>query len=336
MFSLKRISVVLTVCALLLASVTAFAGEKPGYLGVMLQDISVSMAKALELDEDGGAIISEVLEDSPAEKAGLKDGDVILEFDGKTIYSHKSLTKAVRKTTPGEEIKVKVLRGGKTKNLEVVVGKREKNENFAWFDSGHNDHSFNYDDDLEIIMEGFDGPFASDRGFLGVQLDDLNEQLGKYFAVENGEGALITRITEDSSAEKAGLKAGDVIVRIENEDITSAADVHKAMAATKAEDEIKIQVLRKGKTKKFEVTLDEMSMESIRKIEFISENDYDSLIAPKKLMKHFKLSGTHGPKHMGHVKYMGDHESFELDEVREELEELRLELEKLREDLKKK
>lgn len=298
MIKRMRTVTLLVACALLMTSMPAFAGEQSGYLGVTLQNINASMAKALQMEDKGGVLVNEVVTDSPAEKAGFKDGDVVLEFDGQTITSNKALIKAVGGTSPGDEVKIKILRSGKTKTLKVVVGKKEAMKKKMKIFINDDDHSFHMGKDFEFIMKGFGGGSHPDRGFLGVQLDDLNEQLGKYFDVEDGEGALVTKITEDSAAEKAGLKAGDVIVRIGDDGITSADDVHQAMADTKPEDELKIQVLRKGKTKKFDVTLGEHQM---HRMEFIEER-----------------------------------ELFDVEEVRMELEELRMELEELRKELQEK
>jgi membrane-associated protease RseP (regulator of RpoE activity) len=336
MFSLKRILVVMTTCALILVSVTALAGEKSGYLGVMLQEISTSMAKALQMDDTGGVLVSEVIEDSPAEKAGLKDGDVVLEFNGQSTASNKALVKAVRNAAAGDEVKIKVLRGGKTKTIEVLLGEKIK-EKMVWFDSGDDRHTIHMDNNIEIIMEDLEGSFKLDRGFLGVQLDDLNEELGQYFGVEDGHGTLVTKVTKDSGAEEAGLKAGDVIVRLGDSEINSADDLHQAMADTKPEQEVTVQVLRKGKSKKFDVTLGEPSMDSIRKIEIISENGDFPGHAPKMFMKHFEHKGAPHAKHqMERMQFIEEHKMHDLEIVREELESLRLELEELRIELENK
>lgn len=336
MFSLKRVIILVAACAILLASISALAGEKSGYLGVMLQDIDTSMAKALQLDEDGGVLINEIIDDSPADKAGLQEGDVFLVFNGKTIDSHKALTKAVRKTSPGDKIMVKVLRNGKTKNLDIVVGEREKSETMVWFDSDDDNFSFNFDEDIHVVMDDFDFEFNLDRGFLGVHLDDLNEQLGEYFEVEDGKGALVTKVTEDSSAEKAGLKAGDVIVSIGGTGIDSADDLHDAMADTKPEEKVTVGVMRKGKSREFDVTLGEMSDSGLDQIKMFTGQNNFSVHAPKMLMKHIQHPKTPNvPNQVHRMQIIEELKSGDLEDVRNELEELRNELKELRKSIKK-
>ena len=194
-----------------------------GYLGVMLQDLSPSIAKALQLDSDTGILVSEVVDDGPAEQAGLEDGDVILELDGKKITKYKDLTKAIRAHEPGDEGEVVVLREGKERTFDVTLGEREEDDwaffgddgdfksfkglkglkdlknlkELQWLNQhGRNFHVFSDDDDANVWVQTFD----DDRGFMGVHLSDLSEQLGEYFDVDDGDGALITEVVEDSPA----------------------------------------------------------------------------------------------------------------------------------------
>lgn len=360
----KRTLVLMLSIALLVSSVAALAGdnEEKGYLGVVLQEVSPSMAKALQMGDKSGVMINEVVDDSPAAKAGFEDGDVILEFNGQTIAEHKDLTKAVRGTSPGDKVEVVVLRGGKNKNIDVEIGKHEaKNVFFMSKDKdadaphvGHfgkdggnvwvmadNDEDFTWtvDEDLEFA-------FNSDRGYMGVHLDDLNGQLGEYFGVEDGNGALVTEVVEDSPAAKAGLKAGDVIVKVGDQDIESAGAIHKAMTDTKPEQQMAVKVIRKGKSKDVSITLGEMPENSFSKhMEFIGEgDDHFSIRTAPRMMKHFdshgdvdvrviRRGGPHGYKHM-ELKELHEADS-ELKEMREELDKMQKELKKMQEELKK-
>ncbi len=99
-----------------------------GYLGVMLQDLSPAMAKALQLGDQSGVLVSDVVDDSPAAKAGLQDGDVIVAFAGKPLSDYDSLTAAVRAAKPGEKVDVTVLRDGKKKTIKVELGEREDDD----------------------------------------------------------------------------------------------------------------------------------------------------------------------------------------------------------------
>ena len=364
----KRLSLLLVSLLLILAATAAIAkDDNHGYLGVMLQNVSSSMAKALQLDEDEGVMINEVIEDGPAAKAGLEDGDVILKFNGKAIDSHKDLTKAVRKTAPGDLVDVEILHNGTRQTAQIEMGEaRAKTYTYTintdsdaphaeFFGEGgehkvivmsggdhggeHGNVWFSDDDDdvnVEVIMDSLymDG----DRGFMGVELDDLNEQLGEYFGVDDGEGALISKVRDNSPAAEAGLKAGDVIVSVNGESVEDAGEVHEAMADTEPEQEIEVNIIRKGKTKTLKVVLGEMPDD-----EFVF--DFDMPHMPK-MMKYKEHRFPGGMKH--DIRMVAPHRGHEmheiirihedrddLSEVREELDELKKELKELQEELKK-
>jgi C-terminal processing protease CtpA/Prc len=161
------------------------------------------------------------------------------------------------------------------------------------------------------------------RARLGVRITGLSEQLGDYFGAEDGEGALITEVLEDTPAEKGGLKAGDVITRIEGEDIESTSDVYEALEDRKAGDQVDVRVLRKGQKKTIKVELEE------------PEEWHAGVWAPK--IEKFK--GPHGDVD---VKVFSDFDqeefqqelSQEMDQLRQELQELKKELKELRKELR--
>jgi serine protease Do len=361
----KRTFVLLMSIALLVTVVVAQAGEEKGYLGVKLQELTPSMAKALQMDDQSGVMINEIVDDSPAEKAGLKDGDVILEFNGKNISDNDDLVKAVRGTSPGETVEVVVLRDGKNKNLEVEIGKHE-DKSLTWVfddDDMHDSHFEHYGDGEHkvIVMSGSGDDdfvwssgedmafgFDDDRGYMGVNLDDLNEQMGEYFGVEDGKGALVTEVVEDSPAAKAGLKAGDVIVRLGEKEIDSSSALHKAVADTEPEQQMSVKVMRKGQSKDMSITLGEVPEGSFSKrIEFIGEDDdHFTVHAAPRMSKHFGHGGDvdvrvirrgapHGEVEFHELKEMQEAEG-ELKEMREELHKMQQELKEMQEELKKK
>lgn len=347
----KRSLVLMMSIALLVSAPLAQADqdEEKGYLGVMLQDVTPSMAKALQMGDQTGVMISEVIDDSPAAKGGLEDGDVILEFNGKTISDNGDLTKAVRGTSPGDQVDLVVLRGGKNKNLTVEVGKSESKN--VWViaegDKGHAPHVKHFEGENVMVFEGDDDDFVwttgknmpfgmnLDRGYMGVHLDNLNEQMGEYFGVEGGKGALVTEVIEDSPAAAAGLKAGDVIVKIGESDIDSPEALHEAMAETEAEQQMAVSVIRKGQSKSLSVTLGEMPENAFTKhMEFIGEgDDHFTIHSAPTMMKHL---GDHGDVDVRVIRRApgADMEFHELHEAEGELKEMREELDKMREELK--
>ena len=172
-----------------------------GYLGVMIQDVTPALAKEFKLKDNTGALVGDVTPKSPADKAGIKDGDVVLEFNGKKVTDSRHLKLAVARVAPGETVSMKVLRDGGTKTLSVTVKEVPGAEKVAKADSKGND-----------------------TGTLnGVGVSDLDEQVRKQFEVpENVNGAVVTQVEPDSAASEAGLKAGDVIQEINRKPVKSA------------------------------------------------------------------------------------------------------------------
>ncbi|HEX8031150.1 MAG TPA: PDZ domain-containing protein [Vicinamibacterales bacterium] len=197
-------------------------------LGVMVSDLEVKAGT-------GGVRIDEVHADSPAEKAGIKAGDVIVEFDGERVRSARQFTRLVQETPDGRSVAIALLREGKKQTVNAtpesgrmtwnsypnpVVGSREPHE-FAF--RGMPEFNFDFDDRMPRRFEyrlpetfaipGPGSPLQTSRGRLGISVQSITPELGEYFGVKNG-GALVSRVTPDSAAAKAGIKAGDVITSI--------------------------------------------------------------------------------------------------------------------------
>jgi C-terminal processing protease CtpA/Prc len=349
----KRTFVLMMSIALVVMVPMAQAGddEEKGYLGVMLQELTPSMSKALQMGDKSGVMINEVVADSPAAKAGLEDGDVILEFNGKTIADDDDLVKAVRSTSPGETVEVVVLRNGRNKTLDVEIGQREDKDMYflSEDEDWHAPHIKTYDEDgHKVIVMSDDDDFTwtankmkvsidEDRGYLGVHLDDLNEQLGEFFGVEDGEGALVTEVVEDSPAASAGLKAGDVIIQLGQKEIESAADLHQAMADTEPEQQLEVRFVRRGQTDDVSITLGELPEDLITKhIEIIGDGDKTwSIHTAPSLMKHFDHDGDVDMRVIRRGVPEAEFEWQEMQKAQEDLQEMREELNKMKQELKK-
>ncbi len=348
----RHLLIALTMVVALSFSAQAHEG-KHGYLGVMLQSISSSMAKALQLDEDQGVLINQVIEDGPADKAGLEDGDVILKFNDKTIGKHADLTKAVRSTSAGDVAQVEVMRGGSRKTLAVTMGENDENSfsysfshdngpiqffaegdgetividsdhSVRWIGQGGDDHRFGQ-------FNGMSFEFKSDHGFMGVELEDISEQLGEFFGADDGNGALVSKVVEDSPAAKSGIKAGDIIVGLDDEEVESASDVFGFMASTDADDKIEVKVLRKGKKRSISVTLAEAP-----ETNWAPENLH-SLLSTRGL--HKLRNNMSFPRHEVRIKAPRRHAKVmrlhgdDLSELKSELNELKKELRELQKEL---
>jgi serine protease Do len=176
-----------------------------GYLGVMIQDITPALASQFKLkDSQQGALVGDVVPKGPADKAGLRDGDVIMSFDGRKVTDSRHLKLIVAETKPDSTVPVQILRDGLTKTVEVTVKQLPGTEQLAKADRNN----------------------GEDTGTLnGVGVEDLNRQARQQFNIpESVKGAVVTEVRPDSASAEAGLKPGDVIQEINRHPVTSATD----------------------------------------------------------------------------------------------------------------
>ncbi len=175
-----------------------------GYLGVMIQDVTPSLAKEFKLKDNKGALVGDVTPKSPAEKAGLESGDLILEFNGKNVTDSRHLKLEVARTHPGESVPVNVLREGSSKTLQVTVKEMPGADKLARNDSHNGD----------------------DSGTLnGVTVADLERAVRQQFDLpENVKGVVVTEVDPNSAAAEAGLKSGDIIQEINRKPVRSAEE----------------------------------------------------------------------------------------------------------------
>jgi predicted metalloprotease with PDZ domain len=320
--------------ALTAAGAQAAASEKTNWLGVSMQELTPSMQKALQLDEKtGGVLISNVVEDSPAERGGLQVGDIVVTFDGHRIAGVEDLQRAVRKAATDAPVEVVVIREGERKTFEVELAEREDAMTWIMRDDDGGVWSWHGDaaEAPEILRRHGMGwqRIAADHGWLGVQLEDLGEQLGDYFGVEKGAGVLISAVEEDSPAAKAGLQAGDVIVAIEGEEVTSSGELRDELGDTEPNQEVELAIVRRGDRDEVKVTLGEIPEDMIGSGPFHwREPDLSMRGAPR--VWRFEPQSERWREMMEH------HEGLREDEVeqlREELRGLREELDQLREQL---
>jgi serine protease Do len=192
-----------------------------GFLGVSLQDMTPELANAFKLSERSGALVADVVPNSPAAKAGLKSGDIITKFADKPVTDSRHLKFTVANTAPGSDVSVQVRREGKTEDLKLKVGDLSKKGSFARNDGG--------DDN------GNDGPSADknnggdDQGSLnGVAVADLDAQMRREFDIPaKVRGAIVTEVDPNSAAAAAGLQPGDVIQEINRQPVRGADDAIK-------------------------------------------------------------------------------------------------------------
>ena len=248
------------------------------YLGVQTVEVNRGNFAKFGLREIRGVAVENVMEGSPAQAAGLQDGDVIIRFNGQEVGSSRMLTRLVNEVSPDHSARLTVMRGGVERDLNVTVGKRPTPK----FDSGA--FNFKFPDgfphvdmpDIQIppmpkidVMPHIDLPdmpnvpnFEFDhfvwnlpRRQIGVSLIGMTKQMADNFGVAGG--AMISEVRENSPAAKAGLKAGDIIVEIDGKAVKGDGDVMRAMTEKKDGD-VSLTVVRSGSRQTIKVTPEEI------------------------------------------------------------------------------
>jgi predicted metalloprotease with PDZ domain len=212
------------------------------WLGVSVQELTPSLRDAMKVGNRPGLLITNVVQSSPADDANLREEDVLLSFDGKTVEKADDFVRLVRNTPPDKTVKVKILRDGEEREIEVTLEARKTASSPRAFTD-------NWGGDGRNLM-------AFGRPRLGVHVQELNSDLAPYFKVEEKGGVLVLEVTKDSPAEKAGLKAGDVITKIDGEKITDADDLISTLRDYEEGDEATIEYVRQGKTATVQAALE--------------------------------------------------------------------------------
>jgi C-terminal processing protease CtpA/Prc len=218
--------------------VMAEKNQEKGYLGVSVEKLSIDELKEMNLTH--GIRVAEVIQGEAADQAGMKENDVIQYVEKEIIHSPGDLVDSVRNTQPGTKVKIKLVREKKTQWITVTMGKlKKKSFGFRW--PGKKCH-------FVFIDEG---------AYLGIHIQKLNNQLADYFGVKPDQGVLILEVVKDSPAQKAGLKAGDVILFMEKKKMAEPEDIHEFLSDFKKGNKIEVSIMRNQKKKTVTVILGE-------------------------------------------------------------------------------
>lgn len=311
------------VLAILSLSVAIQAGPRSAetvksgsFIGVVMQALDKDIIKGLDLNTKYGVLITEVVDDSPAEEAGIEDGDVIIEFNGMKVKNPDALRKMVLKSRVGEKVKVKLIRDDDTKVIAVVVGERPEETAYAFEvpeQGKYKEYVLKMPGDLKDIQKKVMYHFDPSRK-LGVRVHDLSGDLGSYFDAEEGEGVLVLGIEDGSVAEEAGIKAGDVILSIAGDKIDSIDELKSEVKEIDADEDFDIVVLRHGKKVTLTAAFDEDA--EVHSFRWNAKEMSGEL--PKKYdIQSFKL------------------DKGEMEQLRQEMKQLQIELQKMKKQLKK-
>jgi serine protease Do len=196
-----------------------------GWLGVMIQQVTPELAENFGLDRPIGALVGQVMPDSPAEKAGLKPGDVIIEYNGKEVTQMSMLPAMVANTNVGEKAKLVMIRDGKKQNITVEIAKLE-------------------DEELAVA----DAETGTSKK-LGMSVQELSPKLAESLGIEETKGLIVSDINPDSAAAEAGVARGDLILEIDRQKVETIAQYKQALQAAQEKKSILLLIKRGQNTR---------------------------------------------------------------------------------------
>ncbi len=237
-----------------------FASEDSGtssYLGVDIADVTTERLTALKLKEEKGVEVTMVDQDAPAGKAGLKEHDVILTMNGASIESGAQLRRMIHETPAGRVISLGLSRDGQPMTVKVQLA--DKHSEFAM--SHPKSKEFHFEMPNIPAMPDIDIPsinmvVVTSSARSGLMVENLTPQLGEFFGVKNGNGVLVRSVEKGSRAEKAGIRAGDVIVKVNNQPVHDTSDFTHAVKS-RSGNSVSVGVMRDKKEQNLNLTLPE-------------------------------------------------------------------------------
>ncbi len=192
-----------------------------GWLGVVIQRMSPDLAKSFGLEENTGALVAEIVEDSPAQKAGIKRGDVIIKFNGTEIKTMDVLPRRVAATRPGKKATVTILRDGKKKSLKVTIGTLEEKK----------------------IAKA---RFTEEE--LGITVQEITRDLAEHFDLETREGVIVSDVDRSGPAWEGGIRRGDIVLEVNRQTIKTMKDYRQALKKYAGKGTVLLLVRRGGNT----------------------------------------------------------------------------------------
>ena len=196
-----------------------------GYLGIIIQNLNPDLAESFEVDVKGGILIAQVADDSPAAKAGLQAGDLIVSFEGNAVSDVGDFRNQVSLTRPGSKVDIGILRDGDSQTISVSIGELESETVAAAVEPQSNEE-------------------------LGLTVQTLTPELAESFGLQSGQGVVVTGVERDSVAARAGIAVGSVIVEVNREPVTTAEEFE---AQIRASDGRALLLVGQGNARRFMV-----------------------------------------------------------------------------------
>jgi serine protease Do len=227
-------------------------GGESSYLGVDIADVSAERLSELKLKEEHGAEVTMVDQDAPAGKAGLHEHDVIVSVNGTAVESAAQLRRMIKETPPGRVVNLGISRDGQPLSIKVQLADRHKS--MEWEPKIH--------PEIPKIpsMPDFDLPVSvvivHSSARSGLMVENMTPQLGEFFGVKGGNGVLVRSVEKGSRGDKAGFRAGDVIVKVNNQAVHDSSDFTHALRSSQGSS-ASVTLIRDKKEQKLTLTLPE-------------------------------------------------------------------------------
>lgn len=198
-----------------------------GYLGVVIQQLTAELAESFDIDQTGGILVAQVTDDSPAQTAGLKVGDVITSYQGKPVNDIGKFRNRVALTPPGSHESLVIIRDGKRQEIDITIGKLG---------------------DQHLMAQ----TPAESADELGLSVQTLTPQLAQHFGAKAGQGVVVTQVKPDSIAAQAGIKNGDIILQVNRKPVDSATAFNRAVGESQREKRV-LLLIASGSTQRYVV-----------------------------------------------------------------------------------
>jgi serine protease Do len=224
--------------------------EGPSWLGVETNEVTPDKAKELKLSAERGVVLGKIVPDSPAAKAGLKENDVVAEVNGQRVEGAAQFRRMIHEIPAGRSIQLTVWRDGRAQTISATLGKSEERHRAMrpMIAPTPGTFAFRMPEMPEIPSMEWNGNmlFGGGQPRLGIDAEDVSGQLGAFFGAPDGEGILVRDVNSGSPAEKAGVKAGDVITSLNGERIRTVGELREKLSAKRDDKDrnVKLGVLR--------------------------------------------------------------------------------------------
>ena len=219
------------------------------WLGVETHEVTSDKAKELKLSAERGVVLGKIVADSPAAKAGLKENDVVTEINGQRVEGAAQFRRMIHEIPAGRSIQLTLWRDGRSQTISATLGKsEERRRGMKMMTPTPGTFAFRMPEIPDIPSMEWNGNMLLGGGQprLGIDAEDISGQLGTFFGAPDGEGILVREVNSGSPAEKAGVKAGDVITSLNGERIRTVGELREKLAAKREDKDSKDRTVKLG------------------------------------------------------------------------------------------